>query len=53
MKTTVPGLKLELQADTDTPLGLLVKVWDSLKAAGFAINEVPARIGAAAAKPAP
>lgn len=49
LKTTTPGLKLELQADTDTPLGLLVKVWDALKTAGFSINEVPARIQRAAA----
>ena len=49
LKATNPALKLELQADTDTPLGLLVKVWDGLKAAGFSINEVPARIQRAAA----
>jgi biopolymer transport protein ExbD len=54
MKAAVPGLKLELQADTDTSLGTLVKVWDALKAAGFSINDVPARIQrAAAAKTAP
>ena len=49
MKTAQPAVKLELQADQDTPLGLLVKVWDALKAAGFSINEVPARIQRAAA----
>jgi biopolymer transport protein ExbD len=48
MKVAKPAIKLELQADTDTPLGLLVKVWDALKAAGFSINEVPARIQRAA-----
>lgn len=49
LRSARPGLKLELQADQDTPLGLLVKVWDALKAAGFSINEVPARIQRAAA----
>src|SRR2546425_370707 len=44
MKTALPDAKLELQADQETPLGLLVKVWDALKAAGFSINDVPARI---------
>lgn len=44
MKTDDPGTKLELQADQDTPLGMLVKVWDALKIAGFPINDVPARI---------
>ena len=48
MKTVTPAVKLELRADQDTPLGLLVKVWDGLKAAGFAINDVPARIQRAA-----
>ena len=33
---------------SDTPLGLLVKVWDALKAAGYSINDVPARIQRAA-----
>ncbi|MEI6535405.1 MAG: biopolymer transporter ExbD [Verrucomicrobiaceae bacterium] len=49
LKTVTPGLKLELQADQDAPLGLLVKVWDALKAANYAINDVPARIQRAAA----
>jgi len=44
MKVTNPATKLELQADTQTPLGTLMKVWDALKAAGFPINDVPARI---------
>ncbi len=48
LKANTPGLKLELEADQDTPIGLLVKIWDSLKAAGFSINEVPARIQRAA-----
>lgn len=49
MKASLPGVKLELQADQDTPLGLLVKVWDALKAAGWSVNDVPARIQRAAA----
>lgn len=50
MRTALPGVKLELQADQDAPLGLLVKVWDALKAAGWSINDVPARIQRAAAQ---
>ncbi len=44
MKAAQPGLKLELQADTTAALGVLVKVWDALREAGFSINDVPARI---------
>ena len=39
-----PGAKLELEADTNTALGVLVQVWDALKAAGIPITDVPARI---------
>ena len=39
-----PGLKLELEADTESDLGVLVQVWDALKAAGIPITDVPARI---------
>ena len=39
-----PGTKLELEADTSTALGVLVQVWDALKAAGVPITDVPARI---------
>ena len=39
-----PDVKLELEADTSTALGVLIKVWDGLKAAGIPINDVPARI---------
>lgn len=39
-----PGLKLELEADTQTNLGNLMHVWDAIKQAGFEINEVPARV---------
>lgn len=48
MKLARPAAKLELQADHGTPLGLLIKVWDALKEAGFPINDVPARIQRAA-----
>jgi biopolymer transport protein ExbD len=44
MKVANPSLKLELEADTETALGVLMKVWDGLRAAGFSINDVPARI---------
>jgi biopolymer transport protein ExbD len=44
MKASQPGVKLELEADTDTALGVLMKVWDGLRSAGFSINDVPARI---------
>ncbi|HSJ04385.1 MAG: ExbD/TolR family protein [Verrucomicrobium sp.] len=57
LKERDPKVKLELQADKETPLGMLVKVWDSLKAAGIPINDVPARIqrgvGSAASAAAP
>lgn len=44
MKLANPTAKLELEADQETPLGMLVKVWDDLKSAGFSINDVPARL---------
>lgn len=49
LKLANPGTRLELQADQDTPLGLLVKIWDALKSAGFPVKEVPARIQRASA----
>ena len=39
-----PGARLELEADTASALGTLVKVWDALKEAGIPVTEVPARI---------
>jgi biopolymer transport protein ExbD len=42
--TKTPGAKFELEADTQSDLGALVGVWDSLKAAGIAISDVPARL---------
>lgn len=44
LKEARPGLKLELEADTTAALGILVKVWDALREAGYSINDVPARI---------
>jgi biopolymer transport protein ExbD len=44
LKAAKPGTKLELEADTSTALGILIKVWDALRAAGYSINDVPARI---------
>ena len=39
-----PEIKLELEADEELPLGVLVKVWDGFNQAGLAIKDVPARI---------
>ncbi len=44
LKNARPGLKLELEADTEANLGLLVKIWDALRDSGIEINDVPARI---------
>ncbi|HBJ85017.1 MAG TPA: biopolymer transporter ExbD [Verrucomicrobiales bacterium] len=44
LKEARPAMKLELEADTTAALGVLVKVWDALRDAGFSINDVPARI---------
>ena len=52
LKVDKPAAKLELEADTNTALGILIKVWDALKAAGYSINDVPARIQKAAAEKA-
>lgn len=49
LKSSNPVVKLELEADSDAPLGMLIKIWDALRAAGFSVNEVPARIQRAAA----
>ena len=49
LKATKPAAKLELEADTNTALGILIKVWDALKISGYSINDVPARIQKAAA----
>lgn len=39
-----PGEKLEIEADEDAPLGLLVKVWDAATRAGLEIADLPLRI---------
>ncbi len=44
LKSTNPGAKLELEADTVAAFGLVVKVWDALRAAGYSANEVATRI---------
>jgi biopolymer transport protein ExbD len=48
LRAAKPAAKLELEADTEAALGNLVKVWDALRAAGYSIGEVPARIQKAA-----
>ena len=51
LKVARPAAKLELEADTDAALGVLVKVWDALRAAGYSVNDVPARIQRAGEAP--
>lgn len=46
LKEVDPNLKLELQADTEASLGVLMKAWDGLREAGYPVNDVPARIQA-------
>jgi biopolymer transport protein ExbD len=48
LKEAKPDAKLELEADTDANLGMLVKIWDALREAGYSVNDVPARIQRAA-----
>lgn len=48
LKNAKPNGKLELEADTDANLGVLVKIWDALRESGYSINDVPARIQRAA-----
>jgi biopolymer transport protein ExbD len=44
LKIRQPAVKLELEADNEAALGVLVKVWDALREAGFSVADVPARI---------
>ena len=44
LKSANPEVKLELKADEELPLGVLIKVWDAFNQAGIAIKDVPARI---------
>ena len=39
-----PNGRLELKADEDAPLGLMVKVWDAANQAGLEIGDLPLRI---------
>jgi len=43
-KQSQPDRKVELLADQEIPLRVMVAVWDALTGAGFRINEVPTRI---------
>lgn len=43
-KTANPGQKLELKADQEVPIGLLVKIWDAASRAEVKIDEIPLRI---------
>lgn len=43
-KEANPTVKLELQADTEAALGMVMKVWDALREAGYTINDVPIRV---------
>ena len=53
LKRKQPNARLELEADSDSALGVLVKVWDALRAAGYSATEVPARIERTSAGSAP
>lgn len=44
LRSEQPKAKLELEADTETALGVLMQVWDALRSAGYSVNDVPARI---------
>ncbi len=39
-----PNDRLELKADEDAPLGLMVEVWDAANRAGLEIGDLPLRI---------
>ena len=44
LKAERPGVKLELKADENAPLKILVTTWDALTRSGFRVKDVPARI---------
>lgn len=44
LKRSNPAAKLELKADADTPLKVVVKIWDAVTKAGVEINDIPLRI---------
>ncbi|MBL9151326.1 MAG: biopolymer transporter ExbD [Verrucomicrobiales bacterium] len=43
-KAARPNDKLELKADQEVPIGLLVKIWDAASQAEVKIDEIPLRI---------
>lgn len=51
LKAERPEVKLELKADENAPLKILVATWDALTRSGFKVGDVPARI--LMRKPAP
>lgn len=44
LKQVQPGVKLELKADSETPVGLMVKIWDAATKADVEIKDIPLRI---------
>lgn len=44
LKAERPGVKLELKADENAPLKILIATWDALTRSGFRVKDVPARI---------
>ena len=44
LKDSDPDGKLELKADQEAEIGLLVKIWDAAKRAGVDIEKLPLRI---------
>lgn len=39
-----PNAKIEMKADSETPLGLMVKLRDAITKSGLEVNDVPLRI---------
>ena len=44
MRADDPEMKFELEPDEKAPLGVIIRVWDSLTKAGVPISDVPARV---------
>ncbi len=44
LKQSDPTAKLEMKADSETSLGLMVKLWDAATKAGVEIDDIPLRI---------
>ena len=44
MKAALPEAKIELKADDDVSLQLLLQVWEILTEQGFPIKDVPVRV---------